>query len=411
MPVLEAWAELGDAALVERHVAGDSAAFDELCRRYRPRLTAMLRARTGDRHLAEDLAQETLVRVLRAVNTFDTRRPLWPWLRVIAMRLVVDHARSPYRRAVPAAPEKLIGMHEAAGNVEPEPGTGDDLVATALAALPPRQRLALTLRYLEDLPMRRVAAALGCDTGAAAQLLLRARRHLAAEYARLSEGALSLTPVATLIAVARRLALRWRVEAHRVASVVPLEGTMSTTLSVVGAAVVATALSVGAAAPPQAEAAPASIAPVRQEARSRTVAGLSADTTPPVQRLPVRGDQVDRPTAVMRHSTVVGVQPTADTARTSSSSSVRDDAERATGEDPPPATVKPRAGRDGDDAARVEVEVDHVTPDPGQRNVGQGWVVVPCTGTVQRASCGAIDTAGSALEDAVGSDGDDDQEG
>jgi RNA polymerase sigma-70 factor, ECF subfamily len=94
-----------DEALIDAHHGGAAAAFDELGRRYRPRLVMWLTARVGDQHTAEDLAQDALLRAYQGLASFDVSRPLWPWLKAIARNLAIDHIRSAQRRQVPTTDE------------------------------------------------------------------------------------------------------------------------------------------------------------------------------------------------------------------------------------------------------------------------------------------------------------------
>jgi RNA polymerase sigma-70 factor, ECF subfamily len=58
--------------------------FDEVCRRYGPKIKAMLFNYTGDEDLAEDIAQEALLRAYQFQRAFNPQAPVWPWLATIA---------------------------------------------------------------------------------------------------------------------------------------------------------------------------------------------------------------------------------------------------------------------------------------------------------------------------------------
>lgn len=180
--------EQSDQALIEAHRAGAHAAFDILCHRYQARLVDMLIRRTRDRGLAEDLAQETLLRAYQSLETFDAKMPVWPWMRTIATNLATDHGRSPAGRAVPTEDEPLIVAADEANQVEdPSDQLGErQLLTSALSALNPRQRAAVGLRYLHGWSVADVSRVLGMDPNAVAQLLMRSRRRLCAEYRRIA---------------------------------------------------------------------------------------------------------------------------------------------------------------------------------------------------------------------------------
>jgi RNA polymerase sigma factor (sigma-70 family) len=82
-----------DRDLVQRYQAGDPGAFDDLYRRYFDRLHGYCARRVGDRHTAEELAQEAFLRALRAMPRFAGERRFYPWMTVIAQRLCIDHHR------------------------------------------------------------------------------------------------------------------------------------------------------------------------------------------------------------------------------------------------------------------------------------------------------------------------------
>lgn len=170
-----------DGRLVEAHVGGDARAFDILYRRYRERLVRFCREQTGDRMLAEDLAQDTMVRYLQTAETFDISRPIWPWLRTIARNLAIDHHRRRDEHLdIDASPRPLEDDTSDAAirldRVEIRSQLGP-----VLAQLPTRQRTALRLRYGLDWTRDEVAEYFGIKANACDQLLYRARQN-AREY-------------------------------------------------------------------------------------------------------------------------------------------------------------------------------------------------------------------------------------
>ncbi len=116
---------------------------------------------------AEDCWQETFLAALRAYPGLERADNLTGWLFTIAHRKAIDH----HRRRVPAPTE-----------VEPvteEPVVDPDLWR-AVAGLPEKQRASVVLRYLEDLPYRRIGEIVGCSEAAA-------RQNVRAGLARLRE--------------------------------------------------------------------------------------------------------------------------------------------------------------------------------------------------------------------------------
>ncbi len=123
---------------------------------------ATLRGAVG-REGAEDAFQETFLAALRAYPELRDTRNLRGWLVTIAHRKAIDHHRARGRAPVPVA-----ALQEEA-SFDPDPA--DREVWTAVAALPAKQRAAVTLRFAGDLPHEEIAAALGCSTAAARRSL------------------------------------------------------------------------------------------------------------------------------------------------------------------------------------------------------------------------------------------------
>ncbi|HTA06224.1 MAG TPA: RNA polymerase sigma factor, partial [Solirubrobacteraceae bacterium] len=131
-----------------------------------------LLARVGSAE-AEDCFQETFIAAMRAYPRLRPDSNLRAWVLTIAQHKAFDAHRARTRRAQPAAePEELA---QAAGRHQDgsAPSAQDELLAReeslwqAVAELPERQRSAVTLRYLGDLPHREIAAVIGCSPEAA----------------------------------------------------------------------------------------------------------------------------------------------------------------------------------------------------------------------------------------------------
>jgi RNA polymerase sigma factor (sigma-70 family) len=175
---------LTDGALVERHLRGEDG-LDVLYRRHVKRLVAYCTRITGNRDRGEDLAHDTVVRVIVCLDRFDKRRELWPWLKVIATRLAIDRGRLS-RREVAAILEDL--PMETVFD-DDELVVERDLLVKAFLRLPPRQQKAVAYRYIQDWDPAEVADILGISRSAFEQLLYRARKCLREEYRKVSKGA------------------------------------------------------------------------------------------------------------------------------------------------------------------------------------------------------------------------------
>ena len=133
-----------------------------------PLFTYLYRATGGDRELAEDLAQDVFAVALRRVHAGDLDVMTIPWVITVGRNRFIDHCR-----------RKARWDHRAAVRVVEvtEPDSTDDALAW-LSGLPPLQRAAVALRYIDDLPVRDVAHRLGKGTRATESLIARALRTL-----------------------------------------------------------------------------------------------------------------------------------------------------------------------------------------------------------------------------------------
>lgn len=131
----------------------------------------------GDRHEAEDAAQEAVTRLL-GQGSGTVKNP-GAWLRQVVSRLAFDSLRRGKRIVdLPPAEEPLTDEDPAQVIVEHEQA---QLVRAALDRLPPRYRLILLLRA-EGLPYKEIAQAARCQPGSVGTLLARAERRLKEQY-------------------------------------------------------------------------------------------------------------------------------------------------------------------------------------------------------------------------------------
>jgi RNA polymerase sigma-70 factor (ECF subfamily) len=148
--------------LARAATAGDEKAWRRIYDETNQQLFNFLCYQTGDRDAARDLMQDTYVTALGRLDTYRGQGTLLSWLRAVGMRKCLD-----WRRRVSLRIRKLAAFARentsfaSSGAEEAFPGLGDGFQA-ALDRLSPRQRAALLLRELEDLPFAEIAATLGC---------------------------------------------------------------------------------------------------------------------------------------------------------------------------------------------------------------------------------------------------------
>jgi RNA polymerase sigma-70 factor (ECF subfamily) len=168
-----------EAALVARVATGEAQAFRALVDRHLPTVLAIARRMLRDDAEAEDVAQETLLRLWRNAARLELGEGgVRPWLRRVAANLCIDRVRAQRNTSLgDALPEEVEPASQMTTLVERELGRRVD---AALKALPERQRLALTLFHYEGMSQIEVGNVMGISDEAVESLLARARRTLKA---------------------------------------------------------------------------------------------------------------------------------------------------------------------------------------------------------------------------------------
>jgi RNA polymerase sigma-70 factor (ECF subfamily) len=174
----------GDRALIDQARAGSTGAFEEIMKRYERLVYVMCFAYAESREDALDLTQNVFVKVYDNLGSFRGSGTFKAWLVRITHNEGLNWVRGRQRRGehdelTPAnAPEV-----EARQEVDLMHNERWSQLRRALLQLNPRQRQAVTLRYLDGTPLREIASTLGCSEGTAKNILFRSlkelRRHLA----------------------------------------------------------------------------------------------------------------------------------------------------------------------------------------------------------------------------------------
>lgn len=164
-----------DDELMAQAALGSETAFESLVSRHRDRLVRLSARLTGDRAQAEDVAQETFLRLFRHAADYEGRGQFVSWLQTIARRLSLNVIRSRKRR--PEVP--LESALDKPSDANPEKALELREVRLALARLPERQRRALWLKACEGRSYREIAQTLACTESDVANAVFRGRETLA----------------------------------------------------------------------------------------------------------------------------------------------------------------------------------------------------------------------------------------
>ncbi|MDP5070737.1 MAG: sigma-70 family RNA polymerase sigma factor [Congregibacter sp.] len=176
-----------EAVLVERVAQGDRAAFGVLLSEHQQPLSRYARRMLSDHSAADDIVQETFVRLWTRASSFDSSAArLTTWLHNIAHNLCMDSFRRNSRIEFTDDDARLESA-DAGPDVNLESMDTAERVRIAVQGLPERQRSALLMCHYQGLSNRDAAHILDLSVDALESLLARARRRLKEELLRNDE--------------------------------------------------------------------------------------------------------------------------------------------------------------------------------------------------------------------------------
>jgi len=164
-----------DLTLVEAAMDGDADSFTELCRRHYPAMVAIAHSVIGDRHLAEDAAQQAFAKAVRQLPQLKNKSKFAGWLAVICRNAALDLVRST---------EKLRTVDDL--SMIPAKSRDDnttDAVRESISKLSASARELIFLRYYDGMSYEQISAVLGISDQAINGRLRRAKRKMA-DYLR-----------------------------------------------------------------------------------------------------------------------------------------------------------------------------------------------------------------------------------
>jgi RNA polymerase sigma-70 factor (ECF subfamily) len=182
--------ELGDSELVAEFLAGEKRAFGELVGRYHVRLLNCIYRTIGDRDRAEDLVQETFIRVYRHLHRFDQTKKFSTWAYTIASNLAKNELRNRSRNPLVLFQTIKKNWESDHRPLEWEDNTyrPDDLyrkrhlkemVDQAVEQLPEHHRVVFVLREMEGKTYEEISDITGVNLGTVKSRLNRARNNFA----------------------------------------------------------------------------------------------------------------------------------------------------------------------------------------------------------------------------------------
>jgi RNA polymerase sigma-70 factor (ECF subfamily) len=179
-------------ALIQRCLAGDQQAWEEIVRQHRRKVFNIAYKFTGKHDEAEDLTQDIFLKIFRSLHTFDRRANFQTWLVSVSRNLCIDHYRSVRKE------RETIDRDVDAGELTPAATTPSayaeleqrgrvELLRRAMAELQPTLRSAVMLRDIQELSYQEIAEKLQLPEGTVKSRINRGRTELARQIQRLRD--------------------------------------------------------------------------------------------------------------------------------------------------------------------------------------------------------------------------------
>jgi len=165
-----------DRDLILRARRGDAEAYGDLVARHQTSVFNVCYRILHNRADAEDLAQETFIRALDRLHTFDLEREFSPWIRRVAANLCLNHIES-HKSTAPLDEERDEDKTQSPGE-QVEVKERSEQIRSALASLPPHYRLVVELRHYQELSYDEIANELDIPLSDVKSHLFRARKLL-----------------------------------------------------------------------------------------------------------------------------------------------------------------------------------------------------------------------------------------
>ena len=174
---------------IRRCLSGDGEAYRRLVERHQQRVSAIMWRFSRDTETHEDLVQDVFVEAYESLATYRARAPFSHWLARIATRVGYRHWKRERRegtiQTVPLTEWDAV-LEQPADDVEPAEAA--ELLHRLLALLPPRDRLVLTLRYVEEHSVEKTAELTGWSKTMVKVQAWRARGKLRQLFEKATQG-------------------------------------------------------------------------------------------------------------------------------------------------------------------------------------------------------------------------------
>ena len=177
-----------DTELMTRLAAGDMAALGDLAKRHQDKVLSLSYRVLGDWHRSEDVAQEAFLRVYRAAKRYKPQAKFTTWLYRIVVNLCLDERRRHSKTAATLEDADPAVLAESESDAA-ERKEVVELVKTAVAALPERQRMVVILHRYDGLSHGEISEVTGWTQSAVESLLVRGYANLREKLGKMKDSA------------------------------------------------------------------------------------------------------------------------------------------------------------------------------------------------------------------------------
>jgi RNA polymerase sigma-70 factor (ECF subfamily) len=171
-----------DANIIERAGKGDEDAFGSLVHTYHDRLMGLLMRTARDPLLAQELAQQTWIKVWKNLPRFKGRSSFFTWLYSIATRTALDHFRKVKRRNETEYMDEIAASKSSGSRSQPDRTMMRSELQQefhqAMDRLPEKLRMVLILREVEGLSYKEISEVVKCREGTVMSRLYNARKQM-----------------------------------------------------------------------------------------------------------------------------------------------------------------------------------------------------------------------------------------
>jgi len=173
-----------DEELMDRCRKGDMAAFELIVLRYKDAIFNFIYHFLSDYHRAQDISQETFLRVFKGIEHYRSRDCFKTWLYRIAANLCKNELRNQKRHRMFSLEDSVLEIEGISSDIyislseKYEKEEISKLVRKAIKSLPEDQRMAIIMREYQDLSYEEISSVLNCSLGAVKSKIHRARQNI-----------------------------------------------------------------------------------------------------------------------------------------------------------------------------------------------------------------------------------------